>query len=163
MIAVLTSTVSAAPRTASALSFVSCTTPRAVCAQPVAPASTSTHATDHKAFMIPPRYRSERPGPPRRGICVVGGPIIPVSPDFGARYVPVKRPTLALPDDIEEHRDQCWRREEKGKTKTPIKLNALIKKKELPPNITNQNRLVQRINMAFSGRGDTKKTRKFKK
>ena len=55
MIAVFTSTVSIPPLTAEVFSFVSCTTPRAVCAHAALPASASTQAIDQKPFrMMPP-------------------------------------------------------------------------------------------------------------
>src|SRR5687768_5614071 len=166
MIAVFTSTVSAAPRTADALSFVSCTTPRAVCAQPVAPASTSTAAIDHKAFMIPPQLGSERP-------------IIRVSTPFGARCVPVirlHRRVLAatmgsaapmskptLPEEIEEHRDRCWRREATRQIDTAIEAERFIEHVGFAACLTDSRRPGPSLYVAVCGRRDAVMPRNVQK
>src|ERR671913_1604157 len=136
MIAVLTSTVSSPPRTADVFSFVSWTTPRAVCAQPVTPTSASTHAIDHKAFMMPPRVqrKARRSSGAAHGggskMCACATPRTGADSGAGAANMgnAAPMPKVILPEDIEELRDQSWRREATRQIENALEAERFIER-----------------------------------
>ena len=77
--------------------------------------------------------------------------------------MPVKRPTLALPDDIEEHRDQCWRREATRQIDSAIEAERFIEQVGFAACLTDSRRPGPSLYVAVCGRRDAVMPRNVQK
>jgi hypothetical protein len=77
--------------------------------------------------------------------------------------VPVRRMPPALPDDIEEHRDQCWRREATRQIDTAIEAERFIEQVGFAACLTDSRRPGPSLYVAVCGRRDAVMPRNVQK
>jgi hypothetical protein len=77
--------------------------------------------------------------------------------------VPVKRTAPFLPDDIEEHRDQCWRREATRQIGTAIEAERFIEQVGFAACLTDSRRPGPSLYVAVCGRRDAVMPRNVQK
>lgn len=77
--------------------------------------------------------------------------------------MPVRRAASALPDDIEEHRDQCWRREATRQISTAIEAERFIEQVGFAACLTDSRRPGPSLYVAVCGRRDAVMPRNVQK
>ena len=77
--------------------------------------------------------------------------------------MPVRRTTVELPDDIEEHRDQCWRREATRQIDSAVEAERFIEQVGFAACLTDSRRPGPSLYVAVCGRRDAVMPRNVQK